>query len=134
MCHSTGHIPTVLANVQPQLPAMGTMESAAAVSLQKQASFPTAAIEKQLSLPKAAQDQGSFAAGLQKQSITPASLQQQESSEPEPEVASTRSPPPNQELAPFMSSTMALFSHALPGDSGQADAASQDSLQTGLDR
>ena len=132
--------------MQPQPPPKRKTELTAAASLGKQASLLTA-VEKQPSLPKAAREQDSIPAGLQNQGSTPASQQQQsnipaglqqqkqqESNTPGPEVASSWSPPPDQELVPLVSSTVALFDHALPGGSGQADAVSQDCIQTGSDR
>ena len=69
--------------------------------------------------------QASFPAALGK----PASLQQQpqESSMPAFEGASAWSAPLKQEVVPFVSSNMALFSHALPSGAGQDSPASRDS-------
>ena len=66
-------------------------------------------------------------AGLQQQ-------KQQDSNTPGPEVASSWSPPPDQELVPFVLSSMALFNGALPGSNGLAGAASQDSIDSASDR
>ena len=125
--------------MQAHPPATARSVSTDAASLRKENSSPAAAVESRPSLPKAAPDQGSLPTApmekqpslpraAQKQGSTPASQQQQqENSVYESEGACTWSPPPDKELAPFLSSTMALFDRALPGGSGHADAASQDS-------